>query len=455
MIGKSLFYDGKKLVFTECGRKWGKTQCIPYVAYRWMLSFPDSVIYIIGPFAKQMKEIAWADGRITRFLSKELMAKYSIKINQTEMRVTCELNNSFIKLDGADNYEGFRGPNPHLVIYDEFKDHHPKFHEGMEPNLMSHKAPLVVFGTPPDTFENLFCKLAQEAQDDPDGAYFNMPSHVNPHLDREWLNKMKQKLIKRGEWDVWMREYMAKRVVGGSNAIFPMLNKNMVKSYDDMVKEVKYHYKSYDFFVGFDPGTSSCFAGLFVAIHRKTKKILILNEIYATDMKETSTGRIMPRALEITADINDYLEGWLFVYDNAAAWFYNEVIDTYEGVTLIPCEKDLKKKEQKLSLIKDAMLDDLMDISDRCKNFYRECESYCKDKKGKIPKENDHTIDCLRYILNAAHYTRDGVMELEKELPDNAPRAYSIQDDMRSVKNERVEDMDMDMEYFFNGGSDD
>ena len=143
LIAKAVFFDGKKKIFVECGRKFGKTTSIPYCAYRQCMSFPGSVVYIIGPFLKQMKEIIWVDGRITHFLAKNLHDKYISGINNTELRVMFH-NGSMIKCDGADNYEAFRGPNPHMVLYDEFKDHHPKFHEGMDPNLMSHNAPLLV-----------------------------------------------------------------------------------------------------------------------------------------------------------------------------------------------------------------------------------------------------------------------------------------------------------------------
>ena len=49
------------------------------------------------------------------------------------------------------------------------------------------------------------------------------------------------------------------------------------------------------------------------------------------------------------------------------------------------------------------MLEDLLVISDRCSGLISEMATYATDEEGKIPKKNDHAIDSLRYLMNAAH----------------------------------------------------
>ena len=103
---------------------------------------------------------------------------------------------------------------------------------------------------------------------------------------------------------------------------------------------------------------------------------------------------------------------------------------------MIPCVKDLRDKEVKLSSIKDFIREDLFEISDLCPNTIWEMRNYATDENGKIPKKNDHLIDCIRYLFNDAHLhtvpkTRykiddeemirvmpeDGFPDFEEELP--------------------------------------
>src|SRR5690606_29797458 len=175
--------------------------------------------YYIAPFMKQAREIIWASRRLQAFGPKEYLAG---EPNNTEMRVNF-LNGSFIKVDGSENYEAYRGITPDIIIYDEFKDFRPEFHVAMEPNLASKQAPLVIAGTPPEV-EGQYTVIADQIKDDPDGAWFNWPTWANPHIAKEWLRKKRTQLYARGEGTIWEREYAAKRVYGGPNSIFPMFD---------------------------------------------------------------------------------------------------------------------------------------------------------------------------------------------------------------------------------------
>lgn len=412
-VGIAHFLKGLKKIFVRCGRKFGKTELACYILYRIALTTPNSHCYYIAPTYKQARELVWENGRLPNFL-KHLTDKYVAKVSETDNRITFK-NGSFIKIDGSENYEAYRGINPHAIVYDEFKDFHPKFHEGMEPNLATHEAPIFIFGTPPDTEDHMFCRVEAGFGVDDEGAAFKMPTNTNPFIKQKWLDNMEKVLVSRGEWHVWMREYMAEIVPSGALHIFPMFkapkteanggriisHTDHVRPYEELIEQVKRYPKDYTYHAIYDPASTSCFAVLLAAVHKQTKRVLCLKEIYETDKGKTSAKQIWPRAWSMKDEILTRRDWWRDVYDYAAAWFANEVSAEYgEGMT--PCVKDLKDKQVRLSSIKDFIREGLFLVSDKCPKLVWELRNYATDENGKIPKKNDHLIDCTRYLFNDA-----------------------------------------------------
>ena len=411
-VGRALFYDKKRRVMMRCGRKFGKTELAIYVLYRWAMTTPNGQFYYIAPFYNQASEIIWKPNRLQNFLGDN-SHKYIQSVSETDRRITFK-NGSFIKLVGSDNYESGRGFNPDGAVYDEFKDFDYRFHQGFADNLLAKKAPLLIVGTPPELFDHFFVRTEEEFKLDPRGAYFKRPTHTNPYIDKEELELEKQAAINKGEWAKYMREIEAEIVPGGANAIFPMLEipryderggflgeSRHVKQHSSLIEEISKHPKDWRYYVAYDPGSSSCFAAIFACVNNFSKKVIVLDEIYEKKKMEMSSKKIYPRSVLKMKELAPHYS-WYQTYDNAAAWFANEVNSEY-GIGLIPCEKDINKKEEKLSVIKDFMLEDLIVFSTRCNGLISEASTYATDDDGKIPKKNDHAIDCLRYLYNAAH----------------------------------------------------
>lgn len=398
-IGRAIFNDKKEVVFVQCGRKFGKTEILCYILIRYALEKANLACYYISPYQKQSREILWASKRLQNFIPRH----YIKDINNTEMRITLT-NGSFIKLDGSDNYEAYRGITPSMVAYDEFKDFRPEFHIAMEPNLAAKKAPLIILGTPP-SYECQFTELADECKKDPSKAFFEAPTESNPHIDKHWLEKTKQTLIDRGEAHVWEREYMGRFVKGGPSHIFPMFDRKkfrmpLVEMYNRMDKSLK---KLHWYCIA-DPGTTSVFGVLFAAINPRNNDIYILDEIYETEHAKTSVTNIGRRIIERESELDkDTMQSWYECADEAAAWFINEMIDRY-GKSFAPTQKHAIQKEHGLSLIKDIFLKNKIFISERCTNLFYELENYVVDKNGRIVKADDHLLDCLRYLLWVSNY---------------------------------------------------
>lgn len=384
-------------VFAQCGRNLGKTELVAYLLWRFAWTYPGSENYYFAPYMKQAREILWASRRVQTFGPKNWVAE----INNTEMRVTFK-NGSFIKLDGSDNVDAYRGVKPKgLSVFDEFKDFREEFFDAYDPNRAAHDAPLMIIGTPPE-FEGQFTRLAKSYSEDPEKRFFQFPTSSNPHIPSEWLRKKRDELYSMGDGDKWEREYEAKFVSGGPNSIFPMLGKRMVIPHEQIMGKLFRDRKKLEWILWADPAAASCFAVLFCAVNPYTREVFFVDEIYETTQANMSVGKIWPAIREKR---DEAWEGeWRQGYDEAATWFANEVLDMF-GEHLEPSQKARADKMTGITMLKDMMLRNKIWLSDRCQKFYWELERYRKDSSGRIPKKDDHLIDAARYILNSTFHT--------------------------------------------------
>lgn len=421
-IGRALFQDNVKDILVCAGRNFGKTELLIYCLWRWAEFNPGSECYYFSPYFKQSKEILWASQRMQTFGPKEWIDSS----NNTELRMTFK-NKSFIKLDGSDNVEAYRGVKPKgLIVFDEFKDFRPEFFDAFDPNRSAHLAPLVIIGTPPDR-ECQFTKLMDEYQLSSIKKYFHAPSWENTYLNKDSLKQKKAELYAKGEGDVWEREYAARFIKGGASKIFPMLSRKHTKPRAEILQTIKRDIRKMQWILFADPAAASCFAVLYVGINTFNKQIYVLDELYETDQSKMSVRQIAGPINIKAFDIQDRKE-WRKGYDEAETWFANEMHDIF-GETWEPSHKAQNDKEVGLSLIKDILMEEKITIASECEKFYWELDNYYKDRNGKIPKKDDHLIDCFRYILGAEFYTLN--KEDEKiETDDPMFRGATIQQEL-------------------------
>lgn len=431
----AVFVDHKDIVFIEDGRKWGKSEIIAYILWRWALTRPGAYYYL-GPLQTQVKEIIWEPGRLQGIGPK----KYIKKIDESELRITF-INGSYIKVDGSDNYQKYRGINPHGIVLDEFKDFRPEFWPTMDPNRASFNAQAVFAGTPPEIYSEQWEAISAECQRDPNKAYFNFPTWANPHISREWLRKKKEELYARDEGVVWEREYGARRIYGGPGAIFPMFDRNVhVLDHDEIIRRIEKERHKLQWYVTADPGTTTVFAALFSAVNPYTKEVFHLDEIYLTAHGETSCAVVIAKMREIKQDLfpgwdQDEEFFWTQTYDEAAAWFGLEAVSSF-GESFVPTHKATAKKDAGISLIKDQMTHKKVFLSTRCKKLAWEIEQYIKNAAGRIPKENDHLIDCARYTNAAAGLSLVDEPEVVN-LKNKDRRGFTMEEDLAEARMEK------------------
>lgn len=410
-IIRPFFNERKKIIQGQCGRSAGKTESILYIAWRYALTHPGSETYIICPELKQAKKIYWMPRRLQYYGPQE----YVLEHRESELR-TVFTNGSYIILDGCENYEALRGIKPNFVVYDEFQHHSPHFDEEvMQPNLQSGKVSLLVFGTPPKRhcYYVDFRKALLEniSLGDKDCLYVELHSASNPTSDQNWLAKKKAELIRRDKYNVWLREYEGRLVFDTESAILPFFNPDKhIKPHSLLINLIKRDKHKLNWYALYDPGTTSVFAALFIAVNPYTSQVFVLDEIYAEERRECTSQAIYTKASEIKSDLFDREDAWTEYYDEAAAWFANEVESIFSA-NLNPTRKqkvmtlndESRAGESILNMV--MMQDNTFFVSDRCEKFKWEIEQYVQDDKGNYPKTNDHLMDLLFYFVNNTGYT--------------------------------------------------
>lgn len=435
-----------------CGRKFGKTELALYLLWRQALLFPNSAVYYVAPSREQAKKLLWDVRRLHHYMSEKYQDG---KPNNRDLMIRLK-NGSFIQLMGSENYEAANGLSPHLIVYDEFKAFNPNFHRTMGPNRVTHGAKLVVIGTLADSGainRKEYFALMKFCKEDPSAhvhvaTTFDNPINKLPYKKRA-IEEEIALLRARGDEDVVQREFFSRIIPGGSRSVFPMFSRvSQVVPHEDLKKEIEKDMNDLQWYCTMDPGSSTCFAVLFVAINPFTKQVYVLDEIYKTKQDETVISIIGPEIMRICRELNPFIslkEDWVKTYDEAGRWAANEILATYD-LSFQQTMKWANEKDAGLSLIKDIMLHGLIKFSSKCVNTIDEVENYAKNDKGKIPKINDHTIDCLRYTLFADNYDINEALRA-KESP-NTPHIQKGR--FRSFQF----DSDVGEEYFGNYSSD-
>lgn len=427
----AFFFEGYKSIFLRCGRKWGKTEIAMYFLTRIAQSIPNSPCYYFADLQSQARMILWEDPRIKNFVPREWLKDGTRGINDGEMIMRFR-NGSFIKIDGSDNHNKYRGVKYKAAAYDEYKDLDPRMRKAMRPNASVLDALDLYLGSPPDTAGTDYETLEKEhaSGHDPTMKALHQPTWRNPKISKKWLYDEKLRLYRRNDGDEWEREYGAKYVKSGAASIFPMIGANMIYKHDRLMQKIYRDRKKLQWFWWADPAGASCFAVLFGAINPFTKEVFWLDEIYETKQAEMTTKRIGARIIEKRNELYDRAGAWRGGYDEAATWFLNEWVANFEMEdTLEPSQKASNDKLSGIGLIKDIMLAGLWHMSDRCVYFYKELDEMRKDKNGKIPKVNDHLTDDARYILAASFYELPPKKEPEDEL-DGMMRGASLESDL-------------------------
>ena len=424
-----LYQDGIQMVMVPSARKVGKSHAASYVAWRHAGLNPYTVVYLIGPEKTHIADIYWDNQRIQRFLGDD-SEKYVHKIKDRERMIVFK-NGSIIKLMGSENWKAAQGLTPDLLIYDEYKHFHPKFHPEMAPNVAAKGAKIFIVGTPPQVGDRN--KLEYEgmlnyAKENPATCHyeeFNVWDNPIMHLEanKKAIDADIARLRSMGDEASVQREYYAKIVPGGSRSIFPMFTKDRhVKRHEFIMDFIRGNERQFDWYCVIDPAASSVYAVSFLATHTKTKLTFLLDELYIKDRMLTTTGHIIPMIKEKMLELNRNIKptDWFKVCDEQAAHHIIEIISRYPDMAFMPSQKLKNNKDEMHMTIKDMFTYDKLIFSDRAVNAAKEVEEYATSAEGltlKTRHSKDHLLDTFVYFLHTSHYNLAELLAGDRAAP--------------------------------------
>jgi hypothetical protein len=414
-------------LFGACGRKWGKTQAACYAAWREALTNPGSVTFLVGPEKDHLGRIYWLNKRLQNFLEDD-SEKYIKKVQDREKLVHFK-NGSIISLMGSENFGAGNGLTPDLIIYDEFKIFHPRFHSQMNPNRAAKGAKLFIIGTQPeigDRNKQGYEDLLKFCQESPNSTSVIQTTFDNPVMHQE-ANKalIEQDILEaraRGDEAYVQREYYSKIVPGGSRAIFPMFSKDRhVRRHEFIMAQLKDVEHQFEWYSIIDP-SSTTYGGIFLAYHPKTKMAFVLDEMYVKDRFKTSSKEIGPVVMDKMRELNTRIrpKDWYKIGDQAAALHLIDISANFPDLVYMQSQKNTNNKDDMLMILKDMLTMDLLIFSDRAVNAIKEFEEYATSPEGAVIKNRhskDHLIDCCIYFLHFVNYNAQEVYTARLDLP--------------------------------------
>ena len=475
IMGKQVFAYRTLRNWFQFGRDSGKSFGASYLAIRYAVTHDKSYAVHVFPERVQGQKTLWDSGYLRDKIPQEfwLDQDENSAFNKTELLVKLD-NGSRIQIFGADSPDTvLRGPKPDFCNFDEFRDFRAGVYDVMEANLIG--KPLNIISTPPNV-EGEYTLLQQMFKDEVKAGnkkffYLELPTYVASSRYApggplyEELMGIKRRLTKRGELSLWEREYEAKFKPGGTGAVFKTYqgNKRHIERNPSFLKEhLSENPHRLDWYCVADPSQNGTFAVIFVAVDRVAGIIYILDELAISDNSETGSLQMWAKMEGKAKEHYPYWYRWHVVYDQAAAWFYNDldrhgIFNLESSPEVDPTHKELEDKTEQMSLLKDLFSTrGRIYISRKCENLIHEVENYQTNKKGEYHKDQkDDFIDTLRYLLKASEFEPFEIPEDAVEDDQEPVTLEQKQRALKSLENAMTGEMDQYEDEGSSEGGDD
>lgn len=214
----------------------------------------------------------------------------------------------------------------------------------------------------------------------------------NPGLTEEEKELMR---ISCPPWQLEAREHGTP--IFGHGKVFTMAEKEIFIKKRDLPQDF---YSNAEYIYGLDPASSSGGTWGFVLLARYDNIIYVIKDYKKSDLTPIEHGdnifQIIPEWNPI--GIHDYAGAGEDLHTKTSTI---DFLKNKFGFRMSPA---VKTKGTKTNTIDKIFIlnrsGKFKIVEDECPNLIEEWRGYARDEKGKIIKENDHTIDALLYALN-------------------------------------------------------
>jgi PBSX family phage terminase large subunit len=355
-----------------CGRRFGKTT-LAVEEIKGCALYKESRIAYIAPTYQQARDIAW------QMLVRELKPIIK-KVNESRLEleiVNKDEKSSYIFLRGWEAVETLRGQAFDFIVIDEvamMRNFWLNWEEVIRPTLTDRKGQVMFISTPKgfNHFYDLYNKQ------DIDFKSFHYSTYDNPFIPKEEIDKAKEELPENR----FEQEYMAnfKKTEGLVYKEFER-ERHVTTEQPTSVAET---------LVGIDWGYTNPAGVLRIRVDRDNH--------YWIDSEYYQRGRT-------TEQIVDYAKSLkpTRVYPDPAEPDRIEIANR-SGLNCLEVSKDI---EAGIDSVVTLFKQNRIHIHPSCKNLILELETYHypekrpdQNEKETPVKENDHLMDCLRYVLH-------------------------------------------------------
>src|SRR3990167_8117186 len=346
----------------------------------------DARVVYIAPTFQAARDIAW------ELLKKRIKGLPGLSINETRLEVDIPNRHkgmSKISLRSWDSVETLRGQFFDLIILDEIahiRNFWSNWQEVLTPTLTDRKGKALFISTPLGF--NHFFDLCNTELKDKDFKTFHFTSYDNPHLPKDELDSVKEKLPP----DRFEQEYMAS-FQKTEGLVYKEFRRDK-HLYDDLPhRNPEFGEQPFRKYGGIDFGYRNPAA--ILDIRFDGERVYVEDEWYKRERTDIQ--------------IAEYVKLYAFeaVYpdpENAGA--IEEL--RRKGVNVREVKKGKGSRESGIESVREMLIRGTLKINRKCVNLISEFETYSyrdnEDERNESEtpiKAHDHALDALRYVISS------------------------------------------------------
>lgn len=374
-----------------------------------VMEYPKALHFIGANTYAQLRDATLK----TMFRNLEAM---DIKYMFNQTAGLLEFCNGTVLCKSMENYDAIRGIEIATFLLDEARDTKREAFDMMMGRLRDSNAKTLEgrLTTSPAGYNWIYDYFHKDGEKNNDQfEIINATSYDNIFLPDGYLDSIKSMYSD----SFYEQEILGQFVRGGRGSVFPWILTAKHPTFDEVKPK---DLNKWVVHVGMDPASTSIFGVVFFLFNPYTKKIIVFDEIYEKEMSKMTAREMHKSIKEKLSQFFDKNSGYKlvadieFTYDEASAWWKNEVSEIEPNWWMRQSEKSKFGVDGYIALVRQCMSMNLITITKNCVDLIKELEGYVRKDNGTIPKENDHCIEENQLI-----YTKRGQVSIKDVTTDD------------------------------------